>query len=205
MVSTDDFRQKYGSIPSHPTAEWITASPAEMDRLGTFQSTDACLAVARTRENEFLRADETEYALMLDDVRDPGNLGTIVRIADWYGIDKIICSPNTTDFYNPKVIAASKGSFTRVRAFYTDLPEFIIQHAANATMVGAVMEGESLHQFSFPRSGGYLVMGNESQGVGPEVAARLTHRVTIPRFGKAESLNVGIATAVMCDGLRREN
>lgn len=203
VVSTDDFRQKYGSIPSRPTLEWITASAAEMDRLGTFQSNDACLAVAQTRENEFLAVSETEYALMLDDVRDPGNLGTIVRIADWYGIGKIICSTNTTDFYNPKVIAASKGSFTRVRAYYTELPDFIASHAANSALVGAVLGGESLYDFSFPSGSGYLVMGNESQGIGPEATARLTHRVMIPRFGEAESLNVGIATAVMCDGWRR--
>lgn len=203
VVATQDFLQKYGSNPSHPAVDWIAAAPAEMARLGTFQSNDACLAVAKTKENVFLRVEEGEYALMLDDVRDPGNLGTILRIADWYGITKIICSPSTTDFYNPKVIAASKGSFTRVQAYYTDLPKFIGKEVVDQVLVGAFLKGESLYDFSFPKNGGYIVMGNESRGIGPEVSERIQHRVTIPRFGAAESLNVGIATAVLCDNWRR--
>jgi RNA methyltransferase, TrmH family len=203
VVATDDFLQKYGSISSRPTVNWIATTPADLDRVGTFQSNDACLAVAKTKENAFLCAQPGEYALMLDDIRDPGNLGTILRIADWYGIPKIICSENTTDFYNPKVIAASKGSFTRVQTYYTALPGFIGEHAPQHARIGAFLEGDSLYNFSFPQAGGYLVMGNESQGIGPEVGTLITHRVTIPRFGKAESLNVGIATAVICDGWRR--
>ncbi len=203
VVATQDFLQKYGSNPSPRAVNWIAAAPAEMDRLGTFQSNDACLAVAKTKENDFLRVREGEYALMLDDVRDPGNLGTILRIADWYGIVKIICSPSTTDFYNPKVIAASKGSFTRVQAYYTELPEFIKKEGIGQALVGAFLDGKSLYDFSFPKEGGYIVMGNESRGIGPEVAERIHHRVTIPRFGAAESLNVGIATAVLCDNWRR--
>ena len=203
VVATDDFLQNYGSISSHPTVDWIPATSADMDRLGTFQSNDACLAVAKTKENAFLCAEPGEYALMLDDIRDPGNLGTILRIADWYGIPKIICSENTTDFYNPKVIAASKGSFTRVQAYYTSLPDFIERYLAQHALIGAFLDGESLYDFSFPQAGGYLVMGNESQGIGPEVGTYITHRITIPRFGEAESLNVGIATAVICDGWRR--
>ena len=203
VVATQDFLQKYGSNPSHPAVDWITAAPAEMDRLGTFQSNDACLAVAKTKENGFLRVADGEYALMLDDVRDPGNLGTILRIADWYGITKLICSPSTTDFYNPKVVAASKGSFTRVRAYYTDLVKFVEEEVVDQVLVGAFLDGEPLYDFCFPKKGGYIVMGNESRGIGPEVAALIQHRVTIPRFGAAESLNVGIATAVLCDNWRR--
>ena len=203
VVATDDFLQKYGSNPSRPAIDWIAAAPAEMNRLGTFQSNDACLAVAKTKENAFLRVGEGEYALMLDDVRDPGNLGTILRIADWYGIGKVVCSETTTDFYNPKVIAASKGSFTRVRAYYADLQNYIEKEIPETTLIGAFLEGESLYGFSFPKQGGYIVMGNESRGIGPEVARHVTHRVAIPRFGGAESLNVGIATAVICDGWRR--
>lgn len=203
VAATDDFLQNYGSISSRPTVDWIATTPADLDRVGTFQSNDACLAVAKTKENAFLCADPGEYALMLDDIRDPGNLGTILRIADWYGIPKIICSENTTDFYNPKVIAASKGSFTRVQTYYTSLPDFIERYLGQHALIGAFLDGKSLYDFSFPQAGGYLVMGNESQGIGPEVGTCVTHRVTIPRFGEAESLNVGIATAVLCDGWRR--
>ena len=203
VVATQDFLQKYRSNSSRPAVDWIAAAPSEMDRLGTFQSNDACLAVAKTKENGFLRVVNGEYALMLDDVRDPGNLGTILRIADWYGITKIICSPSTTDFYNPKVIAASKGSFSRVRAYYTDLVKFVEEEVVDQVLVGAFLDGEPLYDFCFPKKGGYIVMGNESRGIGPEVAALIQHRVTIPRFGAAESLNVGIATAVLCDNWRR--
>ena len=203
VVATQDFLQKYGRFLSPRVVDWIAAAPAEMDRLGTFQSNDACLAVAKTKENEFLRVSEGEYALMLDDVRDPGNLGTILRIADWYGITKIICSPSTTDFYNPKVIAASKGSFTRVQVYYIDLSKFIEEEVVGRVLVGAFLDGQSLHDFSFPKEGGYIVMGNESRGIRPEMAEYIHHRVTISRFGAAESLNVGIATAVFCDNWRR--
>jgi RNA methyltransferase, TrmH family len=181
-----------------------TVTPAELEKLGTFQTNDTCLAVAKTKENTVLSAGPGEYALLLDDVRDPGNLGTILRIADWYGFTKVICSESTTDLYNPKVIAASKGSFTRVRTYYTDLPEFLRQQSPELAVVGALLRGESLYDFQFPDRGGYLVMGNESNGIGPEVEALVTRRVTIPRFGGAESLNVGIATAILCDNLRRQ-
>ncbi len=204
VVATDDFLQKYGSIPTSPTTQWVGSSAADMDRLGSFQTNDTCLAVAKTKENRFLCADPGEFALMLDDVRDPGNLGTILRIADWYGITKVICSVNTTDFYNPKVIAASKGSFTRVKAYYTSLPGFMEEQKSNRMFVGTLLGGTSLYDYTFPTAGGYVVMGNESQGIGPEVRAHLHHQVTIPRFGGAESLNVGIATAIICDHLRRQ-
>lgn len=204
VVATDEFLQKYGRIRSPRTTQWIMASPAEMDRLGSFQSNDMCLAVAKTQENGFLSCEGSEYVLMLDDVRDPGNLGTILRIADWYGISKVICSENTTDIYNPKVIAASKGSFTRMKVYYTDLPEFIKEHCAHAALIGAFLGGESLYEYRFPLVGGYIVMGNESQGIGAEVEAFIQDKVTIPRFGEAESLNVGIATAILCDHLRRQ-
>ncbi|TDB66906.1 TrmH family RNA methyltransferase [Arundinibacter roseus] len=204
VVTTPEFLQKYGSIQSQANVPSYTASASDMDRLGTFQSNDSCLAVAKTKDNAFLCAQNKEYALMLDDIRDPGNLGTIIRIADWYGISKLICSENTTDFYNPKVIAASKGSFTRVQAFYTSLPDFINGHPGSPVLVGAFLGGASLYDFKFPSEGGYLVMGNESQGISADVGQLIGQRVTIPRFGGAESLNVGIATAILCDHWRQQ-
>lgn len=204
VVATDEFLQKYGSNRSTRTTQWIMASPGEMDRVGAFQTNDSCLAVAKTKDNDFLCVEQGEYALMLDDVRDPGNLGTIFRIADWYGISKVICSENTTDLYNPKVVAASKGSFTRVKVYYTSLPEFIQNHCATTPLIGAFLGGSSLYEYTFPTRGGYIVMGNESQGIGAEVGSHVKDRVTIPRFGEAESLNVGIATAILCDHLRRQ-
>lgn len=202
VLATQEFQQKYSSILSQHTTLFETVTLNELQGLGSFQTNDSCLAVAKTKENDFLFAEKNEYVLILDDISDPGNLGTIIRIADWYGIKKIICSNETTDIYNPKVVSASKGSFTRIRVFYTNLAEYLSENAKNAMVAGAFLGGESLYNFKFPSSG-FIVMGNESNGVGEEVAPFITHRITIPRVGEAESLNVGIATAVILDNLRR--
>jgi RNA methyltransferase, TrmH family len=203
VLATSDFQQKYSSILSQHKTTFETVTLTELEGLGSFQTNDSCLAVAKSKDNFPLAAENEEYVLVLDDIRDPGNLGTIIRIADWYGITKIICSPDTTDFYNPKVIAASKGSFTRVSVFYTELDTFLQQHGENRMIAGAFLDGQSLYDFNFPKNGGYIVMGNESNGIGKTVEQLITTRITIPRTGQAESLNVGIATAVMLDNLRR--
>lgn len=204
VLATEEFLQKYSTILSRHNTQAETATSAELESIGSFQTNDSCLAVAKTKQNEFLSLQESEYVLILDDVRDPGNLGTIVRVADWYGIRKIICSNDTTDFYNPKVIAASKGSFTRIKIFYTDLPEYLSDHAKDKNVVGAFLGGESLYDFQFSPRGGFIIMGNESNGIGSQAGSFVTQKVMIPRFGEAESLNVGIATAVMLDNMRRQ-
>jgi TrmH family RNA methyltransferase len=204
VLATEEFLQKYSTILSRHSVPSETVTIAELESIGSFQTNDSCLAVAKTKENAFLSFQEPEYVLILDDVRDPGNLGTIVRIADWYGVKKIVCSNDTTDFYNPKVIAASKGSFSRVSVFYTDLASYLEANAKNQLVAGAFLGGESLYSFQFSEKGGFIVMGNESNGIGPAVAAYVTHRITIPRVGEAESLNAGIATAVMLDNMRRQ-
>ena len=203
VLVTQEFQQKYSSILSEHKTLCETVTLTDLQGLGYFQTNDSCLAVAKTKENAFLSVKDNEYVLVLDDISDPGNLGTIIRIADWYGISKIICSESTTDLYNPKVIAASKGSFTRTRLFYTNLRDYLSAHSNGLMVAGAFLGGESLYDFVFSNKGGYIVMGNESNGVGADVEPFITHRITIPRVGIAESLNVGIATAVILDNLRR--
>lgn len=179
-------------------------SQSELEKTGTLQSNDAALAVVKMQENKFLSAEENEFVLVLDDIRDPGNLGTILRIADWYGIKKIICSETTVDFYNPKVILASMGSFTRIKVYYSEISKYIenIDKNINIEIIGTFLNSENVHQFAFPPSG-YIVLGNESNGISAEVEKYITKKITIPRFGQAESLNVGIATAVVLDNLKR--
>ncbi len=179
-------------------------SQTELEKLGTLQSNDAALAVVKMRENKPLIADTDEFVLVLDDIRDPGNLGTILRIADWYGIKKVICSETTVDFYNPKVVAASMGSFTRIRVYYSEISKYFESIVKNSKIeiIGTFLNSENVHRFDFP-SRGYIVLGNESNGIGAEVEKLITKKITIPRFGEAESLNVGIATAVVLDNLRR--
>ena len=203
VVATDKFyKENTRSLEKQPFRVEI-ATPDELVRAGTLQSNDAALAVVKTKSNDFLYAEEGEYVLVLDDIRDPGNLGTMIRIADWYGIRKMVCSLTTTDWYNPKVVAASKGSFTRVQGFYTDLGAYFEGRLASEVSVyGTFLEGKNIHQITFAKTG-YIVMGNESNGIGSEVEKFVTDQITIPRFGEAESLNVGIATAIVLDNWRR--
>ena len=201
LVITEDFYQQNYLLLDSKTIRIETATAAELAKAGTLKTNDAALAVVKTKPNDFLCVEGQEYALVLDDVRDPGNLGTIIRIADWYGISKIICSNSSTDWYNPKVIAASKGSFTRVRGYHCNLTEYL-EKQTNQPIYGTFMAGQNLHQTVFATSG-YVVLGNESNGISEVVEAFVNQRITIPRWGAAESLNVGIAAALVCDNLRR--
>jgi TrmH family RNA methyltransferase len=203
ILATSDFQQKYSSILIEHNTNIESVTLKELEGLGSYQTNDSCLAVVKIKEEVVLVPDANEFVLLLDDVRDPGNLGTIIRIADWYGITKIVCSSDTADVYNPKVIASSKGSFTRVNLYYTDLAAYISEYGAGKMVIGAFLGGSSLYDFDFPKAGGFIVMGNESKGIGQSVEEKVTHKVTIPRVGETESLNVGIATAVILDNMRR--
>lgn len=183
-----------------PSGLAIEVKQQELESLGLFQSNESTLAVARMKPDQTFNPDPGEYVLALDDIRDPGNLGTIIRTADWYGITRIVASLETADCYNAKVISATMGSFTRVTMHYTDLPTYL---AARSTRIfGAFLEGEDVHRATF-NDGGIVVIGNESRGISDGVARYVTDRITIPRYGRAESLNAAIATAVICDNLRR--
>lgn len=203
LITTEAFYKENTRLIDRQRKPVEIVSVAELERIGTLESNNAALAVVKTKENIPLLAESGEIALILDDIRDPGNLGTILRIADWYGIRKILCSETTADAYNPKVISASKGSFTRVNWWYGDIVDFLKQSSVNGSVVyGAFLEGEDVHTLPFQHSG-YLIMGNESNGIRPEVEQYVTQKVTIPKYGDAESLNVGIATAILLDNWRR--
>jgi TrmH family RNA methyltransferase len=180
--------------------EIIEVNESELAKLGEFQSNNSALAVARMKPNLPLNVSENEFALVLDDIRDPGNLGTIIRTADWYGISKVIASTETADFYNPKVITATMGSFTRVNIYYTELSEFLDKNPLRS--FGAFLNGKDIHDLNFG-SGGLIVIGNESQGIRTDLESLITDKITIPKYGNAESLNAAIATAVICDNLAR--
>jgi TrmH family RNA methyltransferase len=172
----------------------------DLESIGSLQANDSILAVAHIPPN-FPPIMEQEMVLALADIRDPGNLGTIIRIADWYGINKLICSETTTDFYNPKVIGASMGSFLRIRPYYCDLAQYLADKK-HLKIYGAFLEGNNIYQEKFAKQG-IIVVGNESNGIPDEIAQYVPNRITIPRYGNAESLNVAIATAVICDNWRR--
>ncbi len=167
-----------------------------LQKMSYFETNDSALAVVRQRSSSEVKNESTGITLVLDEIKDPGNLGTIVRIADWYGIKEIIASENTVDFYNPKVISASMGSFTRVSVTYKNLETFLSE--TKEPIFGAYMDGKDIHKIKFPDTG-ILIMGNESNGISESLKKFITEKITIPRVGKAESLNVSIATAIICD------
>ena len=197
VVGTPDFVTSI-TIPSE--TEVIEVSRKELEQISEFQSNDTGLAVARMKRNQSLVVGNDEFGLVLDDIRDPGNLGTIIRTADWYGIQKIIASEETADYYNPKVISATMGSFTRVKVFYTDLESYLGEQQHR--IFGAYLDGQDVHQVNFGKCG-LILIGNEARGISPSLGRFVTDKVTIPKFGKAESLNAAIATAIICDQVRR--
>lgn len=180
--------------------EVVETSEKELTALGSVEANNAALAVVRMKPPAEPRIAADSYSLVLDDIRDPGNLGTIIRTADWYGIRQIVASMETTDVYSPKVINATMGSFLRVTVHYVALDKFLA--SAKVPVYGAFLDGRDVHGMAFG-AGGLIVIGNESKGISPEIAARVTERITIPRYGKAESLNASVAAAIILDNLRR--
>jgi TrmH family RNA methyltransferase len=144
-----------------------------------------------------------DHILALQGIRDPGNLGTIIRTADWYGFNKIIASPDTVDVYNPKVVSATKGSFVRVHTLYQEIDTFIKEHP-HMHVYGTFLRGRSLYDTTITAPS-VIILGNESQGIDAALQGRIGHRLTIPRVGGAESLNVGVAAAIICDHIRRQD
>lgn len=200
LLLTETFEQKHFSVCKSCKGEQIRVTQNQLEQVGQYQSNYSALAVVSMRENYSFEPGREELILALDDVRDPGNLGTIIRVADWYGITKLVLSPQTAEFYNPKVIQATMGSFTRVQFFYEDLEEVIDRWGL--PVYGAFLDGKNIHHLAKPAPG-VLLMGNEAKGISPELEKKVTQKVTIPGFGQAESLNVAIATAILCDNFKR--
>ncbi len=148
------------------------------------------------------KALEKKFSLVLDNIQDPGNMGTIIRTADWFGIQDIICSEDTVDVYNPKVVQATMGSLARVNVHYADLLTVLPQ--IKLPIFGAMLNGQNMYNTNFGTEG-LLVMGNEGNGISAPVEQLITSAVTIPRAGNAESLNVAIATAILCSEIKRNS
>lgn len=200
LFATEQFLQKY-QMAAVKAALVQQCSSDELVKAGTFSSNDAALAVVQIPAATGFSTHLSGWLLVLDQINDPGNLGTIIRIADWYGIKHIVCSPDTADCYNPKVIAAAKGSFLRVQLHYQPL-QSLLAHST-VPVYGAYLGGESVHSLKLSQQGGFIVLGNEANGISAELESVISRKITIPAFGEAESLNVGIAAAVICDNLLR--
>ncbi len=199
LAASESFLYKNEKRVLKKNIEVVAATEKELEQLGTFQTNDAAIAIAKMRPNEPPNL-KNEFCLVLDDLRDPGNVGTIIRAADWYGIKTIFASEETADFYNPKTISATMGSFCRVKIFYINLEDFFSKNSLH--VYGTFMNGEDIHQIDFGKSGA-IVIGNESSGISTQVTKFVNYRITIPKIGGAESLNAAMATGIVLDNVFR--
>jgi TrmH family RNA methyltransferase len=177
-----------------PPERVLTIGEGELERISTLSTPNEVLLVLRREETEPWSLPEGAWCLALDGIQDPGNLGTIIRIADWFGVNYMLCSPDCADWYNPKVIQASMGSFLRVQVLYTDLGPWL--SAGSRPVYAATLEGEPVTRLKEVPPG-IILIGNESKGIRPAVRALATREVTIPRIGAAESLNAAVATGIL--------
>lgn len=176
-------------------------SAGEMARISHFPTPASVLAVGTiSRAPLAAGALDRGLTLALDGIQDPGNVGTLLRIADWFALDRVLLSPDCADLFSQKVINASMGSFARVRVHTATLADVLA--GCTAPVLGCDLDGENVHALPAVRDA-VVVIGSEGRGLSPAVAARITRRVTIPKFGRAESLNAAVAAGIVCDQLRR--
>lgn len=176
-------------------------SEAELKKISFLKTPNKALALFKISEP--ILVENEGLIVALDEVRDPGNLGTIIRLCDWFGVKHLVCSETTVDCYNPKVIQATMGSLTRVHVVYTDLKNYLSE--TNLPVFGAFMDGSNVYKTKLPADG-ILVMGNEANGVSDEISTFITEKIAIPRFGEiqqTESLNVAMATGILLNEFKR--
>jgi RNA methyltransferase, TrmH family len=171
-------------------------SAEEIAALGNYESNNAAIAIAKMIKREAFEMMNDELVLCVDGIQDPGNLGTIIRTADWFGVKHLICSPQTVDLYNPKVIAATMGSFTRVKIKYTELEKELKTLQINGlSLIGAMLDGNPLTEIKPMK--GVLIIGSEAHGISNQIKKIIDIKVKIPALGKAESLNAAVATGIL--------
>lgn len=177
----------------------------EIDKLSFLTSPQEAIALIKIPDQKI-----SDYELFnnpvifLDDIRDPGNLGTIIRTADWFGINHVVCSLNSVDVYNPKTVQATMGSISRVKVFYIDLPEILRNSEEKTSTYAATMDGENLFAADTLKNP-WIFIGNESKGISDELLGKIKTKIAIPRFGtKVESLNASVATAIILSEFKRQ-
>ena len=186
--------------------EVVEVTEEELKKVSFLQHPQQVLAVFKQATSGDFSINTNELNLALDGVQDPGNLGTIIRIADWFGITHIYCSQDTADVYNPKVVQATMGSIARVKVEYGDLLGLVESLPDDVPVYGTLLDGDNIYQQTLENRG-LIVMGNEGKGISPALAKKVNHKLLIPNFPEgratADSLNVAIATAITCSEFRR--
>ena len=205
LAATSSWLQEHPDIDA---SELVEVSQEDLSRASLLKTPQQVLAVfEQPDESVDVSVISRSLCLALDDVQDPGNLGTIVRLADWFGIEHIICSQNTVDVYNPKTIQATMGGIARVKVHYTSLPDFIRSLGEDIPVFGTFLNGKNMYEQPLTANG-LIVMGNEGNGIGKEVETLINRKLYIPNYPQgqetSESLNVAIATAVICAEFRRQ-
>jgi TrmH family RNA methyltransferase len=195
--------EQYNLLPKLPAnINLFEVKNAELDKISTLQTPQGFLALVHIPKNKELDQKElkNQFTLVLDGVQDPGNMGTIIRTADWFGFKNIICSVDSVEVFNPKTVQATMGSLARVNIFEADLPIFLTDNTL--PVFGALLDGQSIYKTQWG-SEGLVILGNEGKGISPEVIKKINKPVTIPRIGEAESLNVAVSAAIFCAELVR--
>ncbi len=216
LYITQDFANRYEKElkecgKRHAVLEkWIkpqTVEVGEIAKISTLESVkNTCNAFALVNQfnkeitdEEVIELIKNERVLILDDIRDPGNMGTIIRLADWYGISNIIASIGTVDIYNPKTISASMGSFSRINIIYKNINNIInIANKSKLNIIASTLNGQNANKFTWPKSGA-LVIGNEANGINQTILENIKNQITLPSYGKAESLNAALACGIFLD------
>lgn len=199
---TENVMPKLGNLSQN--IKPIKISSTDLLKISSQTSPQQMLALIHIPEYKVLTTQllKGSFTLALDGIQDPGNLGTIIRTADWFGMKRIICSEDTVDVYNNKVVQATMGSLSRVHIEYTNLNELLRQSAV--PVFGALLNGKSIYQTNFGTEG-IVILGNEGNGIRPDIIKHIAYPVTIPRFGAAESLNVATSASIFCSELRRNS
>lgn len=188
-------------VGNNPNYDCLEVSEKELNQISSLKTPNEVLAIVKQRETS-LNDVSNQLTIALDKVQDPGNLGTIIRTIDWFGITNIVCSEDSVDVYNSKVMQATMGSFFRMNILYTNLSEFFLLNK-DLAVYGALLEGDNIYDKELKSKGAVILMGNESKGISDEITPFITDKISIPKFGEAESLNVATATAILCSEFAR--
>lgn len=202
LFATDQFIKANASVLGK-SEKTVSVNDAELERISTLQTPNQVLVVCKKFPKQNPTIDiSKQFSLYLDDIRDPGNLGTILRIADWFGIREIFVSEQSTDLYNPKTIQSAMGAFLRVKVHYMNLDRVVAD--SNVPVYGAVLNGENIYKQKLQN--GLIIIGNEANGITEENLKRISHPITIPASSanQTESLNAAMATSIICSEFFRQ-
>jgi len=199
---TENVMPKLGNLSQN--IKLIEISASDLTKISVLTSPQQLIALVKIPQSRMLTMQmlKGSFTLVIDGIQDPGNLGTIIRTAEWFGMTRLICSEKTVDVYNSKVVQATMGSLSKVQVDYMDLGKFL--NHCDVPVFGALLDGKSIYETNFGNEG-IIILGNEGNGISPEIVSQIQFPVTIPRFGSAESLNVAISASIFCSEIRRNS